>query len=132
MPCRSDYLEVNAEETFSKEVCGHLVYVFSMLHKPVPQNVARGATNYYGDLAGLDANTALLCSTIQGMSKAEQDLIVYNGRDDHARRLACWWEAHQSADLKREKAEAAELAKQQLRASAVAKLTPEELESLKD
>ena len=132
MPCRSDYMEPNAAEIASKEVCNHLVYVLSALHQVVPQTVARGSTAYYGDVENADSNAALLCDTIQKMTKVEQDAIVYNGRDEHARRVASWWEQHQNADIKREKAEAAAALKQQLREAAMAKLSPEELEALKD
>lgn len=132
MPCRSDYMEPRADEILSKDVCGYLVYVFASLNLPCTPQIAHGANDYYGDLPNLHNNTALLCKTIGELTEEQLETIVYDPRNRTARRLATWWENHQEADRKREKAEQAEIKRQQLRASALAKLTPEEAEALKD
>lgn len=131
MGCRSDYMEATAQEVESKLVCQLLRYTLEALGAVVPPAVKKGANEYYGDTAALDANTAFLCNTIRGLSSDEQDRILYNGRNAEARKLADWWENHQEVDRKRLADEAREKKNKKLRASAVAKLTPAERKALK-
>ena len=126
MGCRSDYMEATAQEVESKHVCTLLVYVLEALGKEVPVAIVKGATEYYGDTAALDANTALLCGTINGFTKKEQDRILYNGKSPAARKLADWWENHQEVDRKRLAQEAQDKKNKRLKAKALAKLTPAE------
>lgn len=104
MPCRSDYMEANALEIESRAVANHLIYVFTKLKQTanITPEIKAASTNYYGDVQKLDVWTALLCSTLRGLSQADTDAIVYNAKDACSRSLADWWERHQAWDLKRE------------------------------
>lgn len=106
MPCRSDYMEPNAREQESKLVCSLLKYLFHAMGETVPPRIVKAAEEMYGDVAHLDQDTAMLCSLCQEMTDEQQATYIYNGRKAEARRLADWWEHHQEADRKREKADA--------------------------
>lgn len=132
MGCRSDYMEATAQEAESKYVCTLLVYVLEAQGKEVPVEIVKGANEYYGDVQALDANTALLCGTIRGFTKKEQDRILYDGKNPAARKLADWWENHQEVDRQREAEEAKEKKNKKLANKAKAKLTPAELKALRE
>lgn len=107
MPCRSDYMEANGREIESQTVAKHLIYVFTKLKQTanITPEIKAASTDYYGNIKMVDVWTALLCSTLRGLSQADTDKIVYNAKDGCSRSLADWWERHQAWDLKREATE---------------------------
>lgn len=130
MPCRSDYQEPNAKEVESRTVAKLLVYLLSAIDKDVPDDVQYAAKSEYGNTQHLDGHTALLCSTIQGLSKRNQDKLIYDGRNAAARKLADWWENHQQVDAQRIAEEKKQKRNAKLVESALAKLTPAERKAL--
>lgn len=105
MPCRSDYMDPNESEKNSREVCRHLLYVLPRLGHDTPVWVTEGANNEYGAVHMLETGTQMLCSLCRGMTTRASDLIIYDGGNAKARKLADWWEEHQKADAKREELE---------------------------
>lgn len=110
MPCRSDYMEPNAREAESKLVCQLLKYVFKAANiqptQSVIDRVEVGIKEYYGNPNFLDADTDLLCQLLRTLPEDKANVILYDGRNANARKLAEWWEHHQEADRKREANEA--------------------------
>ena len=104
MPCISEYLRANDRETESSIVASLLIYVFTKLgeKKKITPEIRTAADAYYGKVAKVDEWTALLCSTIRGMTETQLDSILYNGRDNKARSVADWWDRHQEWDRIRE------------------------------
>jgi hypothetical protein len=105
MGCDSSYLQANAQEMESRLVALHLVYVFTALKqlKSITPEIKAAAKDYYGNIKNLNQDTALLCSTLKGLSKADTDKIVYDARNARSRALASWWEDHQAHDRQRDK-----------------------------
>lgn len=126
MPCKCDYLEPTEREIESVQVASLLVYLLTELKKPVPPLVLAASKQLYGNVATVDNDTDLLCSTLKSLSKQKMKTIVYDGSKPKARKLAEWWDKHQEADRKREEA-LKEIKKiNRLRASAKKKLSPAE------
>lgn len=105
MGCDSSYMIPRADETESQSVAQHLVYVFAALKQPknITPELKAAADSCYGRVTHLNQDTALLCSTLKGLSKADTDKIVYNARNASSRALASWWEGHQAHDRQRDK-----------------------------
>lgn len=98
MPCNSDHLAPNSHEYESHRCCKHLVYVFETTNKPVPKWIQEAVDSPYGCPNRIVEVTQLLCGLLRNMTPTEMDIIVYNGRNPRARRLADWWDEHQEAD----------------------------------
>lgn len=130
MGCNSDYLDPTASEEESQRAAMLLKYVFESKGMPVPSEVEKAANDSYGDVGRLNTFVVKLCALLTNMSAAEQDAIIYNGRNPKARQLADWWDEHQAADRQRLAQEAEDKRRAKLRASALAKLTPDELAAL--
>lgn len=130
MGCRSDYMEPTARENESILVCGLIKYLFGEINKPIPSHVEEAAKAVYGKVETLDADTALLCDTLQNLPKKVAQTVVYDGSKKNARRLADWWEAHQEADRKREAAKKELAKRKKLAAAAKKKLSPAERNAL--
>jgi hypothetical protein len=130
MPCNCDHMEATAREVESRKVAGHLIHIDGCLGRQPDPAIVKAAENYYGDVGRVHEMTAELCGLIRGLTPAELDAFVYDGRNPGARALADWWEAHRAADAAREAREAAEARKRELAASALAKLTAEERAAL--
>ena len=130
MGCRSDYMEPRAAERESKLVAELIVYVYTHLKLDVPEWISTAAEDMYGAESELNSLTILLCSLCKGMGEGQQNEIIYNARNKTARELASWWEAHQEADRRHEAEDAEEKRKAKLKASALAKLDDDEIESL--
>ena len=130
MPCRCDYMEASAREVESRNVCNLIKNLLKAKGEPVPDGISRGATNYYGDVSSLDANTAWLCEQCRKFTVDEQNKYLYDGRDANARKLADWWECHQEADAKIVAQEKAKKDHDKLRKQALAKLTVAEKKAL--
>lgn len=106
MGCRSDYLEPNAQEAYSKEVAGHIVWLCGKFGHPAEPWIQAAAANVYGNAARHDELTATLCGLIRESDQKVVERIIYNARDAEARKVATWWEDHQRVDAEREQAEA--------------------------
>ena len=107
MPCVSDYMEPNTQEIESRAIAQLLIYVDSKLSTVnlVDQMVIRAAQDAYGAPAHINTLTNRLCRAIRNMSEAELDHVVYNARDPESRKLADWWERHETFDSSPEAAE---------------------------
>lgn len=105
MPCRSDYDKPNARQAESKRVASHLLYLLPAIGlKPTKARTDAWKTaefEYYGNESEVDNWTEILCKTIRGMTDAEKDRYIYNGKNAKARALADWWERHQQWDKER-------------------------------
>lgn len=110
MPCRSDYMEPNAQEQESRIVAGHLLYILPIMDKPVPAGVKDAAGALYGNREKVDEWTALLCATCKELEadKSLANKYLWDGRAKRARELAAWWEEHQEFDRRRESEEHSE------------------------
>ena len=63
----------------------------------------------------MDDISARLCAAVEGFNEAEANVLMYDGRNPKARRLADWWDDHKKRDaarLERDKHERAEKAGQ--------------------
>jgi hypothetical protein len=98
MGCRSDYMQPSQAEVESKKLCEHLAFLLPLVSIVVPDWVAVGVKEYYGNPTKVNEATALLCDTLKSLSKKEFDVIVYDGKSKRSRALADWWEAHQEMD----------------------------------
>jgi hypothetical protein len=127
MPCNSEYLRQTNWEAERQLAAQLLVYLLESIDQPVPADVAETARTYY---AAKDYVSAL-CSAISGLTPAEIDRVMYDGRNPMARKLADWWEKHVTADRERELAEAKQAEDDRLAKLAEAKLTPEELAAIR-
>lgn len=123
MPCNSDYLAPNHREQLLQETAQHLLYLrVSMGDDFISDNLRRSAKDIY-------CNTdyvAELCEAIRNLSEEDLNRVVYDGRNPQARKLADWWDKHQEADRKRIQQEQMEIEREQLKKSALAKLTAAE------
>lgn len=135
MPCNSDYMEPTRAELNSKETAQNLQYALTWLCKDVPEYVVTAANNSYGDQSKLNKMTVKLCETLRELESADAvmfDQLVYNGRDKRSRQLAEWWEKHDEADKAREAQETVDSIRKKNVKSAMAKLTKDEIQALKD
>jgi len=117
-------MEPRAREIESRLVCELLV----AFHPRPTDWMLAAADHIYGNESKLDTATAMLCRLCEELD----DEVIYNGRDSMARKLADWWDNHQEADKDRRAEEARLKRVKELQASAMAKLTKEEIEALKE
>ncbi len=106
MPCNSDHMNARPNEVLSRETAKLIVYLNTKLASSTPAWIVTASEEYYGAENRVDEIVAILCTTIRGLSDEQRDAIVYNGKDETARKLADWWDEHQKADAIREAAEA--------------------------
>lgn len=133
MGCRSDYMEPDEREIESVRVAEHMLYLQSFIGIEFGDEMylRSVANSTYGDVVSLDSMTRDLCKTLRTLDGTDDgEKIIYNGRNPKARKLADWWDEHQDADAKRERAETEAQKKEKLKKSAIAKLTKEELQAL--
>lgn len=128
MPCESAYLAPWEKEL--QRAAKLYAYALKALNQPVSPVVNKVADDIYG-WGGANFVPAL-CALVKGMSDEEREAIVYNPHNRDSRDLANWWEEHQEADRAREKQEAFLKKQQELRDSALSKLSSEERQALKD
>lgn len=108
MPCRSEYMEANAQEKESAKVLNFLAEVG--VYGQVPANML-----YYGDIKNLSSDTAKLC-----------DWCKHNDVSKQSLELQIWWRDHQLADKLRAEREQERVHEAEIRLQALAKLTAEE------
>jgi hypothetical protein len=136
MPCRSDYLEPTRAEEESRLLCKLLVYVHQDCQgMKVAESLTNGAKSMYGmegktDKKDIDFLTKTLCDTLKNATQEQLDEWVYDGKNPKARMLAEWWGKHKEWDKKCEIQEAKEKQTEELKKSALSKLTQEEIEAL--
>lgn len=131
MPCRSDYLEQTGLERGLQQTAVLLEYTIEQLRERTDNPTLLDGSaaldpkgrEYYAEDVG---QVEMLCTLLTAMSEEHREAIVYDAHSVKSRQLATWWEEHQKADRIREELEEAALRKEALRASARAKLTPEE------
>ena len=126
MPCNSEHMNARPDEVLSRETAKLIVYLNTKLGITTPAWIATAADEYYGAEDRVDEVVSLLCTTIRGMTTEQVDTIVYNGKDETARKLADWWDEHQKADAIRETADlkaAADLRRAEDLLTAITKLT---------
>lgn len=126
MPCRDDYPEPSKLQSRSRQAAELLIYVYGKVGKAVPAKLRQDAKDCYCD----GDYVPKLCEALSELSNKEFDRIVYNPRERQSRALADWWEEHEEMDRIREEKEAAELRRQALKKSGLAKLSAEEKEAL--
>lgn len=129
MPCSSDYLNPSDRERELRHAAKLLVYVHMALNEPVSPNLKAAAADLYCSEDYVPA----LCARLNVLKKFNPtifDKLVWDAKSESGRALAAWWDAHQKADLARERQEKQEKERNQLREQALAKLTPAEREAL--
>lgn len=107
MPCRSDYLEATKEERDSRKFCRLLCYVLESIGQEPPAWAVKAKDEYYGDKQKVNDAVVMLCAEIRKLSSEQLASIVYDGRNQKARELADFWDAHEAADKRREQEERA-------------------------
>lgn len=103
MPCRSEYMEPTKREKEARRVAELIDYVYYWMGKDPEIDIPRANQLHLDHSAKLDIWTDHLCSLCRNMTEEEKDSCIYNGRERDARRLADWWEEHESADKRRRK-----------------------------
>jgi hypothetical protein len=135
MPCNSDYLEPDRHEIESRRVAQLICFInshkdFKCFERGVSSWIINAAKEIYGNKARLNELVVMLCSICSGMSKKEQDAIIYDARNKDSRDLADWWEEHQKADAERIEMEKRTAQRKKIRQAALSKLTKAEKEAL--
>lgn len=101
MPCRSDYMEPTATETYSHNTAKLIWVLSNKLDRETDQWIRDAANNSYGNHRRHNDLTAILCGLFSSMTEDQLNAFVYNGRDGDARKLADWWDNHQEVDARR-------------------------------
>ncbi len=98
MACRYD--GPNQLEEESREVAKHLVRLSKFKLIKVDKEIREASKSTFGCRDKIHEFTELLCTTLRNMPENVQEVVIYNGRDPEARKLADWWDKHQEADRK--------------------------------
>ena len=130
MPCKGDYLDPNQTEQNQHLVSQLIVFVDGKLGRKTDSKIKKAAEDIYGTGVKLDDIVPMLCTTLQSLSKKQENDIVYNARDKQSRQLADWWEEHQKADKQRLQKELKKVNEKKAKEIALSKLTPYERELL--
>jgi len=127
MPCQgpSDHECRSADERAKRARL--LNYLLAALGKPENKASKEAAANPWSKY--FEAQTHL-CALLKSMTQQQIDAVVYNPRVKDARDLADFWEKHQEEDRIREEREASTARFEQIRASALSKLTAQERSAL--
>lgn len=129
MACKCDeYPTPDKRNLEIKASASLLIWLLPKVNMLVPTWVKAMAGN---ELVSDARVLPLLCKTMQELSEATRERLLYgNPRDAMARRLADWWEEHQEVDRKQAIKDAARRHTARVRAGALAKLTKEERQAL--
>lgn len=127
MGAMQDYMAPRPKEIEQRKTAQLLVFALEQLGKDIPEDVQKVANNSYGG----DVNqTERLYKLLSELSEDQREQLVYDAHNRTSRHLADWWE-DQSEKIAREREVAeAEARRQEVRAQALEKLTPEEREAL--
>lgn len=101
MPCSDP--EPNNRDLRANNAAELIIILCDKLGKPVPDGVEYHTG--YGILnqaKNCDNYTNILCTMIKGLTKEQEDLYIYNGRDAESRKLADWWDEHKLNDALRD------------------------------
>lgn len=126
MPCNSDYMNPTQKEQLLQETAKLLMYVFQKQKKRIPGDLQDAVNDIYCK----EDYVSTLCQAIKAMSAQEMEKIVYDAKDATSRKLADWWEKHESADKERLQKETHSRKQMKLAKQAMKKLTEDEIEAL--
>ena len=133
MPCNSDYLRPSDAEQRQKAAAELYVWACGKIGIQAPAWALEAAADVYGqsDSSPNADPTVNLCSLLTSLLPGALDSLVHGHlRSKMGRRMADWWEEHLDADRERLAEEAEDRRREELRASAKAKLTDEEWRAL--
>ena len=123
-------MEPTAREVQTKHEATLLRYVYNELTISVPDKVVKISIDNYPSRDDGDYIARNLCGTLTRLSPERLDEVVYEARKPMARQLADWWECHQEADRRRERAVEIKKKTKKLRKQALKKLTKKEIDAL--
>lgn len=129
MPCNSDYLEATGKEKGLRQAAELCVFVDNKLCGITPHAIVEQSKEYYSKDVG---QVEYLCDKLSKMGPADMERIVYDAHSAKSRELAEWWETHLAADAERIAKEQEAARQEALLASATSKLSPEELEAVRN
>jgi len=105
-------MEPRAAEIESKHVAKLIVYVESFLGNHPATWILAAAATTYGAESRVSELTAILCEAVRELDEQQLELVVYDGRSEQAWELASWWEQHQKDDIRHEREDAEERARE--------------------
>ena len=127
MPCNCDHMEPTQHEMESKKVAIFIVDVSQLLGRHPSDAAVNASQSYYGDRSKVHTLTAELCKLME--EKVTQDTVMPLDTTPILK-LKLWWIAHQEADVIKDKEATALKRSQDIKQSAINKLTSEEREEL--
>lgn len=129
MPCRSDYMEPTARETYCRNTALNLLYAIETTQPKFfvvdLDSLKENARNEYCKVD----YTKELCSFMKSLNKTQLRGLTKT-KSIHSSHLNSWWIAHQEGEARREKEDIERLKRENLRLRAISKLTREEIEAL--
>jgi hypothetical protein len=124
--------EPTAQEITSNRVCRLLVYALGRLGRPIPWDIVRASRSAYGDTQKLAEHQDLLDKLCEEVINDQSSVIPNDSENDMSKQLATWWEEWKEARMKKYTAEKNAAIRSGILASALAKLSPEELRVLQE
>lgn len=130
MPCRSDYMEPTARETYCRNTALNFLYAIetAMPKKYYVVDMNTLKENARNDYCKTDY-TKDLCDFIKTLNKTQINNLTKR-RHINSARLNSWWIRHQEGEARREKEDIDRLKRENIRLRAFSKLTREEIEAL--
>lgn len=133
MGCQSDYMAPDKRERESKEAAEFICYIYRQQGQEAPQWAQVAAKDSYGQTGEKPPRDVVgaLCDLLRSMDSDAREALIYGDpRSRPRRRLADWWERHVEFDAERDIAARRRQENETLKASAVAKLSPDERRAL--
>ena len=130
MPCRSDYMDPTAKETYCRNTALNLLYAIetAMPKKYYVVDIETLKKNAKDDYCKVDY-TEELCSFLKSLNKTQLNNLTKT-KSIHSAHLNSWWIAHQEGEARREQEDIERLKRENIRLRAFSKLTKEEIEAL--
>ncbi len=122
MPCNCDHMAPNLHEKESIKVAKLTLFLHSRIAELSPEWVTKAANSMYGNVAKVHALTAMLCKACAHPDAAE----VINQPNKLCAELRLWWIAHQEADVIKLEQAAGKERLDNLKRTALNKLTVED------